>query len=460
MCLAGTPALAGWGVPIAPGPEGQGFLAVGTNPTGTIPSRFMGLSYEKESISYAYFHASNHNLIALFRRLGNGVLRLGGGSVDQILWNPASAEATHAQISPANIQALAGFLKATGWSCLYGINLATSTPALAAAEVANAVSQLGSNLFGVAIGNEPDEYGMPGAFFAGNWTFEEYLKRWNAFRSAIVKAAPGAPITGPDTGGANHIYSWTFPYVQAVTANEITLMTQHYYRASGANTTSTAALLISPDARLAGILRVLNSGAERLGVPFRISECNSFANGGAIGVSDSYASSLWVIDFLFAAALGGSTGVNMHGGGSSAGYEPIADHSGAVLEVRPEYYGLLLFAMADSGTLLQTQFSAGTPDVTAYAVRTQAGGLNLIFVNKDSVQDLNITIEANQTIRTASAQTMTGPSLAATSGVTIQGAPVNNDGSFYPASPNLLATSGTQTSCFVPALSAVLVCIS
>jgi hypothetical protein len=420
----------------------------------------MGLSYEKESISYAYFHNSNHNLIALFRRLGNGVLRLGGGSVDQILWNPESAKATHAQVSPANIQALAGFLKATGWPCLYGINLATSTPALAAAEVASVVAQLGSNLFGITIGNEPDEYGMPGSYFAGNWTFEDYLKRWKAFRTAIVKAAPGIPITGPDGGGANHIFSWTFPFVQAVTANEITLMTEHYYRASGAATTSTADFLISPDPRLAGFLTVLNAGAERLGVPYRISECNSFANGGAAGVSDSYASSLWVIDFLFAAALGGSTGVNMHGGGSSAGYEPIADHSGAVLEVRPEYYGLLLFAMAGPGTLLQTLLSVGTAAITAYAVRTQAGGLNLIFVNKDSVQDLNITIEANQTIQSASAQTMTGPSLAATSGVTIQGAPVNNDGSFYPANPTLLASSGTQTRCFVPALSAVLVCIT
>jgi hypothetical protein len=62
----------------------------------------MGLSYEKEAINYAYFHASNHNLIALFRRLGDGVLRIGGGSVDQISWTPDSEGATHAQVSPAN----------------------------------------------------------------------------------------------------------------------------------------------------------------------------------------------------------------------------------------------------------------------------------------------------------------------------------------------------------------------
>ena len=63
-------------------------------------------------------------------------------------------------------------------------------------------------------------------------------------------------------------------------------------------------------------------------------------------MSNSYASSLWVIDFLFNAALGGATGVNMHGGGNSPGYTPIADDSGAVIEARPEYYGLLLFTLA------------------------------------------------------------------------------------------------------------------
>ena len=104
-------------------------------------------------------------------------------------------------------------------------------------------------------------------------------------------------------------------------------------------------------------------------------------------MSNSYASSLWVIDFLFDVALGGSTGVNMHGGGQAPGYTPIADDSGGVIEARPEYYGLLLFALAGSGTLLQTQLSAGGDAVTAYALRTPSGGLNLILVNKDTSQN-------------------------------------------------------------------------
>ena len=420
----------------------------------------MGLSYEKFAMSYNYFHFSNHGLIALFRLLGDGVLRIGGGSADQVLFTPNSEGATHEQVTPVNIKALASFLQATGWLCLYGINLATSTPALAAEEVACVVAALGPNLLGIAIGNESDEYGLADGFFPGNWTFPDFLTRWDSFRAAILQAAPYVPITGPDTAGGNHISTWTLPFGQSVTQSEITLLTQHYYRASGASTTSTAPFLVSPDPQLTGELTTLKAGAQQLGIPYRISECNSFGNGGAAGVSDSYASSLWVIDFLFDVALGGSNGVNMHGGGNAPGYTPIADHSGAVLEARPEYYGLLFFTLGGTGTLLKTQLLAGTVNATAYAVRNANGGVNLMVVNKDMLQNLTLTIETNRSIWRATQQTMTGPSLAATSGVTIQGAVVNQDGSFNPASPDTLIPSGTQTTCYIPALSAALISIN
>jgi hypothetical protein len=446
-------------LPVPSGPVVQGSVAVTNTAIGVIPPRFIGLSYEKLTMSYGYFHPSNHNLIALFRRLGAGVLRIGGGYVDRLLWT-SNTYGTHAQITSTNVKDLAGFLQATGWLCLYGINLATSTPVLAAEEASVAVSVLGSSLLGIEIGNEPDEYGVAGNFFAGNWTFQDFLSRWYLFRSAIVQATPGVPITGPATGGGNHISSWTLPFGQTVTPSELTLLTQHYYRASGANSTSTASFLVSPDPQLTTELAALNAGAQQLGLPYRISECNSFANGGAAGVSNSYASSLWVIDYLFDVALGGATGVNMHGGGQSPGYTPIADDSGAVIEVRPEYYGMLLFTLAGPGTLLGTQLSAGSVDVTAYALRTASGGLNLIVVNKDALQNLTLTIQTSQSIQTATQQSMTGSSLAATSGVTIQGATVNNDGSFAPASPTTLTPTATGTICYIPALTAALISLT
>jgi hypothetical protein len=424
---------------------------------GTIPPRFMGLSYEKLTITYNYFHPSNHNLIALFRLLGAGVLRLGGGSVDTLLWTN-SATGTHAQVTAANITDLDAFLNAAGWLCIYGVNLATSTPALVADEVAVAASALGGNLLGIELGNEPDEYATKGTFFPASWTFQDFVGLWDSFRSAILQVAPNVPVTGPATGGGNHITSWTLPFGQVVTPSELVLLTQHYYRAGGSSADATASFLISPDSQLTGDLAILNTGAQQLGLPYRIDECNSFYGGGAPDVSNSYAASLWVIDFLFDSALGGASGVNLHGGGD-AFYTPIADDSGGVTSVRPEYYGLLFFALAGPGTLLQTQLAAGGLDATAYAVRSANGGLKVIVVNKDT-QDFPLAIEANQTIAGATLQLMTGPGLAALSGVTIQGSTVDIDGSFAPANPDVLTPMGTQTTCMIPALSAGLISIT
>jgi hypothetical protein len=55
---------------------------------------------------------------------------------------------------------------------------------------------------------------------------------------------------------------------------------------------------------------------------------------------------------------------------------------------------------------------------------------------------------------------MMGASLAATSGVTIQGATVNPDGTFFPTVAGTLTPAGTQTTCFIPALTAALISIT
>ena len=142
------------------------------------------------------------------------------------------------------------------------------------------------------------------------------------------------------------------------------------------------------------------------------------------------------------------------------GYTPIADDSGAVIGVRPEYYGLLLFSLAGQGELLETTLAAGSVDATAYAVRKTGGGLSIVVVNKDTQQNLVLTIETGRAIDEAVMIAMHAASLAATSGVTIQGAAVNSDGSFRPESATTLTPLGTQVVCAVPALTAALIRIT
>jgi hypothetical protein len=362
---------------------------------------------------------------------------------------------------------VAAFVKAAGWKCLYGINLGGSatgatTPALAAAEVAYAYQKFGSSLLGIEIGNECDLYGNSGNYYAGNWTLSQFLTLWAQYRTAILATTPNVPITGP--ADASSESTWTVPFGQTVTKSEITLLTQHYYRANGQSPSSTGAYLITPDPTLVSNLSTLNTGAKGIGIPYRMAECNSFYNGGSSGVSDSYASSLWVIDYLFDCALGGAVGVNFHGGGNGTGYTPIADSNGTAVGARPEYYGILLFTLAGQGSLYTTQLAANGLNVTAYAVKTSTGGLNIVIVNKDLTNNLTLTTQLPQSATSATLIQMTQlspevttPSLSATSGVTIQGASVNVDGTFSPASAYTLSPSGPQLECYVPALSAVLI---
>jgi hypothetical protein len=464
--------------PVPSGPITQAGLSVSSTSKGSIGAAFAGLSYEKSTLyeDPYLFTSSNSDLIGLFKRIGPSVLRVGGNSVDRNVWTPNGPGQTAGQIAPGDVAALAGFVKAAGWQCLYGINLggagpdpytsgsltAATTPALAAAEVAYAVSQFGSSLLGIEIGNECDLYGS--TYFSGaTWNLSTFETLWQEFRAAIVAQTPGVSVTGPADAGNES--SWTVPFGQWATKSNITLLTQHYYRGNGQSASSTAANLVTPDPNIISDLATLDAGAAGIGVPFRISECNSYYNGGADGVSDAYCSSLWVVDFLFDCALGGSVGTNFHGGGNGDGYTPISDSGGAVVEARPEYYGILFFTLAGQGALYTTSLSGiGSLNVTAYAVKTASGGLNLVIVNKDSTQNLELAVQLPQNVAAATLLEMTqlssgatGPSLSATSGVTIQGASIGVNGSFTPEASYTLTASGSQITCYVPALSAVLV---
>lgn len=414
-------------------------LAVSTSAQGTLGASFLGLSYEKSALveTPRLFSASNANLIALFQLLGPGVLRVGGNSVDRATWNPAGAGQIIGQIAPADVDALAAFVQATGWQILYGINLggsgpnpytsgslvATTSPALAAAEAAYAAKAFGSSLLGIEIGNECDLYGS--SYYSGaTWNLAIFEALWAEYRAAIVAQSPGIPVTGP--AAASSESTWTVPFGQWATKNNLTLLTQHYYRGNGQSAISTAANLITPDTTLTSDLALLKSGASAVGIPYRMAECNSYYNGGASGVSNAYASSLWVIDFLFDCALGGASGINFHGGGNGTGYTPIADANGTVVAARPEYYGILLVALAGQGTLCATNLNAGSLNVTAYTVKN-ASGINLVIVNKDISQNLELTVQMPAKVNTATLLELTQltpgntvPDITATPGVTLQ----------------------------------------
>jgi hypothetical protein len=439
--------------PVPAEPQTVATATISATAVGTVPDYFMGLSYEKGAfVAESLFTGADTPLAGLFNRLGNGVLRLGGNSVDRTLWTPNGSGNTSGQVSPVDVDHLAAFLALTDWKVLYGVNLGTSTPALAAAEVAYVQSKLGHALIGFEIGNEPDEYSL--SYYPTGWDLAAFATLWQQFRSAILATTPSAIITGPASSG--HVATWTVPFAEGPTGKLISLLTQHYYRGNGHNKKATAANLVSPDPNIIADCAALKSAVSALDIPFRISETNSYFYGGSPGVSNAYASALWVIDHLFHIALGGASGVNMQGGDTGY-YTPIANNGSTILEARPEYYGLLLFSLAGQGTLLQSSLSTNNFKATIYAVRASSGNLNIVLVNKEVFQSLDLTIDCGKTIIVAELIELRGPSLTATTGQTLQGGTVAPDGSialgtlYAPAS-----ISSSKVTCYVPAKSAVL----
>jgi hypothetical protein len=87
-----------------------------------------------------------------------------------------------------------------------------------------------------------------------------------------------------------------------------------------------------------------------------------------------------------------------------------------------------------------------------------------VVVNKDQSQNLHLTAQLPQPVKSATLVQMTqmsegaaDPSLTATGGIMIQGCAVNLGSPFSVGAGYTLAASGSQLNCYVPALCAVLI---
>ena len=449
------------GGPAATGPTVNGTVVVTpANVVGSVGARFAGLSFEKSHLTDSFFTPSDAALIAFFNLLGPSVLRIGGNSVDATSWEadagPTDAAVLGTTIGTADVDGLAGFLAATGWKAIYGVGLKTSTPAAAAAEATYVASKLGPLLLGFEVGNEIDLYGLSQSQAFANWEGEA---------DAIHAAVPNALLTGPATAGDGYI-----PAFAQSEASRISLLTQHYYRGDGESAASTMAELLTPDPNLSSMLQTMSTAAtgNNIALGYRIDECNSYYNHGADGVSNAFGSALWILDFLFTNALAGSTGVNLHGGGTGQDgtrpfyYSPIEEANGVVTNAQPLFYGMLLFTIAGTGDLLATTANAegadgGALNFSAYSVANADGTTNVVIVNKDAATSVTATVQAGKTVAAASALYLQASGLSALTGVTLAGTAISNAGAWTPGKPIGLTVTGAAASVLVPAASAVVV---
>jgi hypothetical protein len=450
------------------GAKGQVTLELSTQPTGPhMPADFVGLSYEVQQLADpSFFAPTNLGLIRQFQALApHGVLRLGGNTSEFAWWRatPDSPEPEHPQtrvvegepkpqyyaVATESVRSLAAFLKATGWTCLYGIGMGTNTPERAAEEAAFVATTLGASLQYFQIGNEADLFGHH-LRDPKTWSAKTYLDEWLALARAVTSRVPGAKFGMPDVASD---VAWLteiadlWPSIQ--NPPRVTTLTHHHYFGGPATNPDVNIPNLLKPATMAKVQKAANiasTAASKMGARVRMTEGNTCYRGGKPGVSDVFAAALWAADYSLLLASNDYSGVNLHGGtgksvansvgGSLPGDalleakgetpEQIAAHPhpfytpigtfGSDYVLQPVAYGLKFAGSFSGGTLLRGDFSTKLQEMgfnaTAYAAKLPDGHMSVIILNKDAAVDLELELDfghnASGTVQT---ETLHAPAL-------------------------------------------------
>jgi hypothetical protein len=457
--------------------------AVGASQAGTpMPSGFVGVSIEFNALhQYTGRDASKVNpiLVGLLRALAPGqspVIRIGGNSEDQTWWpvrGTIPPSGIHYTLTPdwlAGAHALAAALNAR---MIPGINLAADRPALAASEARAIVQGIGRRYIdSLEIGNEPDVYSVF-PWFTGRKGLTYYARPRDYDVSLYAQdfsrwagMLPNLPLAGP----AFAELTWLSGLSQFIASEpRLNVVTIHRYPLRACVTdpiapgfpTIPALLSDNSSYALAQSLAPYVTVAHNAGRPFRVGEMNSAACRGRKGVSNTFASALWVLDTLFNFASIGVDGVNLHTLPNAA-YELFSfsnSHSRWRAFVHPEYYGMLLFAQAfpPGAQLLPVTAPAGP--VKVWATKASTGRVRVVLINKSTTNPATVQLSVPDSGGRASLEWMRAPNVSSVSGVTLGGrgfgtsAPSGTLASMK-TSP-ITATAGTYT-ITLPAASAVM----
>jgi Glycosyl hydrolase family 79 C-terminal beta domain len=419
--------------------------AVGATPTGqAMPRGFLGLSLEYKALhQYTGRNplAINPVLLQLIRDLDPGqatVLRIGGDSTDWTWW-PTRGVIPRGGISYSLTK---GWLRTTralaadlGAKLILGINLASDRPALAATEAQAILQGIGRRyISALEIGNEPDLYpafawyrdrrGRVVHARSRRYSLSSYTNDFSRFKGVL----PKLPLVGPSfssltwLSGLRHFLAME-KSIRTVTIHRYPL---HNSTTDPSNPTYPSIPDLLADAASTGLAQQLTPYirvAHGRGLPFRVDEMNSVSGSGRAGVSDTFASALWVLDALFNLAAVGVDGVNIHTL-PNAGYQLFnftETGSGWQAVIHPEIYGMLLFAQAfPPGAHLLPVTIPGGP-VKMWATIAPDGRTRVVLINKDPANPVTVQLALPQAAGAASVERLSAPSIDATSGVTLGG---------------------------------------
>jgi hypothetical protein len=425
-------------------------LKVETDKPGSLfRTGAVGLSIEARELGTTNLNARHYRLVRLMRLLGPSLLRIGGNSVD-LSWWTSSGElppswATNV-VTPADLDALRGLLRATGWRVLLGVNLGHFEPARAADEARFAKAILGSELAGIEIGNEPDDFGgVKQGLRAPSYGIAEYLREAEAYSQSLGET--GVVVYGPalsETRWLSRLGSSLSMY---------SMLTQHYYPTGGCpNSPAPSMLVAAPSAigllspivrqdedEVLGVLKGVTLQAPR---KWLIGETNVAACGDEPNAGPQLASALWALDWSLRAASAGIAGLSFHsqfGRCGSFGESPVCGVNGHAvrlgdLQAHPEYYGLLAARQLEGGKFVPISLTGpvSPPDLTAWATTDHNANLRIAIDNMATSGPAQPILIPAAGYTSATEYRLSGPSAEAESGITLGAAEVTSTARWLP----------------------------
>jgi len=463
--------------------NGETAVVVRIDPTKTgsvIGEDFSGVSFEMRMVREGrdgshFFDAADKELVAMFRSLGIHSLRVGGNSLDSATGNGATE---------ADIDSLFGFAKAANLKVIYSVRMKDiNTPEQIADDVRQVKylwSKYADLTTSVTIGNEPNIYfadtapggvgtapaagpapiktavlggvGDSGAVGIG---YAAYRKQWEKIAGAIVKESPDVRLCGPSSTPGKVAWAGAFARDEGKGpfAKNLALITQHSYPGGNAQKVTDSGagreLILSNkmEENYEKFYNTFATSAIDNQKPYRLEESNSLFHGGATNISNTAASALWGLDFMWWWAQHGAAGINFHTGMNSApagrtpgGYDLFWDSPDGI-QVHPMGYAAKTFDIPGHGVFLKTDITnASNLNLTTYAIRRldARGDLFVTIINRENVNgntgghDAAVTLDVGN--GTWHAQEMflkqDKNDLAATGGMTLGGATINKDGSW------------------------------
>jgi hypothetical protein len=306
---------------------------------------------------------------------------------------------------------------------------------------------------GIEIGNEPDAYAQHGLRNPA-WSPAIYASQVSHYRRSIERATHGVALVGPSTSGSHAFTQWG---PAAAAAEHPVLLTGHHYPLGCRQVPAPSiALLLSPRIRrleagsLERYLRV--AAAEHL--PFRLEETGSVSCGGRPTISNTFAATLWALDYTVRAMSAGAAGINFHGNlANCEGYSPLcaptpADLSSGILTPQPEWYGLLAAHTLIGEHVLSVSADPSAPQINVAAFLDEPAHLmHVVLIDESQTGGVtNLQLHLPRGFTRASVLALTAPSLAATAGLRIGGHGVASDGSWWSSqAPVAVGDGGTLT---------------